>query len=260
MKKILFTFILLLVCGNVFAHDYWLIVDNYSPAVNEEITVTVCYGHAFPSDGDASAKSVEKIMLVEPDGKTRDLPFQTEGDRNIIRPIKVKMTKQGTNYIVLVRKAGYSSRTTKGYISKPKDELENVLSSSFSEGCRIAAVAVGKPSGTLPESIFGQNRFNMEVGTDLGNICIGDTIPIKLFLDGDPYRTYIYATYDTFSEERDTFAYATRIPSQSGNFTGKITVNTPGIWIIVAKDKIPYNDPEKADEYSFGCNITFMVK
>jgi len=195
---------------------------------------------------------------VEPDGKATPLPFQTEGEQNTILPIKVKVTKQGTNYIVLMRKAGFSSHTTTGYVSKPKDELDNVIETSFSEGCRITAVTVGKPSGTLPASIFGTNRFRLESSMDFGNVHVGDTVPIKLFLDGEPYRTYIYATYDTFSTEKDTYAYATRVPS--GDFTGKITVTKPGLWIIVAKDDIPYIDQKKADNYSFGTNITFMVK
>lgn len=258
MKKFLsIASILFLFCGSVFAHDYWLIVDNYFPKPNDEITVSVCYGHKFPVDRDGSAKSVEKIVLVEPDGAVTPIEFQT-GEKNRILPIKVKVTKEGTNYIVLVRKAGFTCKTTKGYKNQPKNELENVLESKFSEGCRIAAVAVGKPSGTLPRSIFGKDRFNMETGADLGNIHAGDTIPVKLFLDEKPYRTIVYATYDTFSEEKDTYAFATRIPS--GDFTGKIKITQPGLWIIVAKDDIPYDDPEKADNYSFGCNITFMVK
>jgi uncharacterized GH25 family protein len=258
MKKLFWASFLFLFCGSAFAHDYWLTVDNYFPKPNTEITVNVCYGHKFPAESMGSSKSVDKILLVEPDGKVTPITFKTQGEKNEILPIKVKMTKEGTNYIVLVRKPGFTSHTTKGYINQPKNELEGVLESSYSEGCRIAAVAVGKASGTLPKSIFGQDRFNLEVGTDLGNIKVGDTIPVKLFLDNKPYRTILYATYDGFSEEKDTYAYATRIPS--GDFTGKIKVTKPGLWIIVAKDDIPYSDLSKADKYSFGCNITFMVK
>ena len=258
MKKLMLALLLLLFSTSVFAHDYWLTVDNYSPKVNDEITVTVCYGHTFPSDGTASSNNIDRIVLVEPDGVIKNLPFKTEGDDHKILPITVKMTKQGTNYIVLYRKPGFSSHTTTGYVSKPKDEVENVIETSYSEGCRITSVTVGKSSGALPASVFGQNRFRLETDADLGNVKVGDTIPVKLFLDGEPYRTYIYATYDTFSQEKDTYAYATRIPS--ADLTGKITITHPGLWIIVAKDDIPYTDPAKADNYSFGCNITFMAK
>ena len=258
MKKILLVSFLFLFCGNVFAHDYWLTVDNYFPKPNTVITVNVCYGHKFPAESRGSSKNVDKILLVEPDGKVTSLDFKTEGEKNEIQPIKVKMTKEGTNYLVLVRKPGFTSHTTKGYINQPKNELEGVLESSYSEGCRIVAVAVGKPSGMLPKSIFGKDRFNMEVGKDLGNVKVGDIIPVKLFLDNKPYRTILYATYDGFSEEKDTYAYATRIPSE--DLTGKIKITKPGLWIIVAKDDIPFSDPSKADKYSFGCNITFMVK
>ena len=114
MKKFFLASIMFLFSATAFAHDYWLTVDNYYPKAGDEITVNVCYGHKFPTDSAASAKSVDKILLLEPDGTATPIKFQTEGEKNQILPIKVKVTKQGTNYIVLVRKPGFSSKTTKG--------------------------------------------------------------------------------------------------------------------------------------------------
>lgn len=91
----------------------------------------------------------------------------------------------------------------------------------------------------------------------MGILKTGDTIPVQLFLDDKPFRSYLYATYEGFTEEKDTFAYATRIPS---DFTGKVKVSHQGLWYIMAKDDIPYPDTTKADKFSFSCNITFMVK
>lgn len=258
MKKLLVVFYGILFCGSAFAHDYWLKLDNYFPQPNSEITVSVCYGHQFPTDGVGSATGIAKMFVLEPDGVVRPITVLGEGEKKTVAPIKVRVTKTGTHYIVLVKNAGFVTHTTKGYERKPKNEAEgSVLESSWSEGCMIAVVTVGKASGQMPKSVFANARFRMQPLIDLGNLHVGDTVPVQLFLDEKPFRSWLYATYDGFSEERDTYAYATRMPS---DMTGKVKIIHPGLWILLAKDDQPYPDTTKADKFTFGCNVTFMVR
>ncbi len=258
MKKPLAVLFWFLFCGNAVAHDYWLMVDDYFPNLNGEITISACFGHTFPSDAAAAAENVAGIFIFEPDGAVRRLSIVAEGENKTVAPINTRVTKPGTHYVALVRKAGYVSQTTQGYVNKPKDEATGALESSWSEATAIAVVTVGKPSGPMPETVFEKARFRMQIQADPGNLRIGDTIPVRLFLDEKPYRSWLYATYDGFSMERDTFAYATRIPSD--DLTGKIMMSSRGSWIVIAKDSIPYPDASKADRFSFACTVTFAVR
>jgi len=257
MKRLLVALFTFLACGEASAHQYWVMVDDFFPQTNQEITITIGYGHKFPVDEPASADQVEKLFIVEPDGTVRPLPIQAEGNEKLVVPVKTRLSKQGTHFIVVGR-ASWSTQTTRGYVHQPKDKLTGVLSSSWSECVGIAVVTVGNPTGRIPEKVFDNARFRLQPLVNLGNLHVGDTVPVKLFLDGKPFRSWIYATYEGFSSERDTYAYATRVPS--ADMTGKIKILKPGIWIITASDEIPYPDQTKAEVFSFACNVTFAVK
>ena len=193
MKKcIISTFLvistlLVILPGKVSAHQYWVMVDDFFPQPNQEITITVEYGHKFPVDGTASADQVEKLFIVEPDGVVRPLSIQAEGDERHVVPFKAKLSKQGTHFIVVGR-ASWSTQTTRGYVHQPKDELAGVLSSEWKECVGIAVVTVGNPTGRIPEKVFDNAnvRFRLQPLVDLGNLHVGDTVPVQLFLDGKP--------------------------------------------------------------------------
>jgi len=258
MKKLILGALFILSCDMAYAHNYWLTVDNFAPRPGEEITLSVCFGHQFPDGPEARAENVEKLYIIDPDGVETPLAINAEGETGTVAPIKIRLTKKGTHYAVMIRKPGFVCKTTKGYIHKPKNELEGVISSSWSEASAVAVITVGSSSGRNPGNFAKNQRFQVVPLVDPGSVKVGDTVTVQYLLDDEPFRTWVHATYAGFSREKDTFAYAARI--QSDTMTAKIRILHGGIWIIMAKDAVPYENPEKADDFSFGSTLTFEVK
>lgn len=257
MKKFIISIFLVLLSGEAYAHYLWLNVDNYNPVVGEEITISVGYGHNFPKGTGAKADRLDKLFIIDPEGRIIPLEINTKGEEGVVAPVKIRLNKEGTYLAVLTRKSGFVSKTTEGYIHKSKKELKGVISSSWSEGSAKAVITVGSPEGKAFQKEIEQ-RFQLVALKDPGQLKKGDYLPVKLILDGEPYRTWVYATYAGFSPERDTFAYTIRVNKE--DMVAKIKILEKGVWLIKASDNIPYPDPEEADDFSFTSTLTFEVK
>jgi uncharacterized GH25 family protein len=223
--------------------------------VGEEVLISFGWGHRFPRDGMIKADRLKKVYILDPEGK--EIPLEVQKDeKGYAMPIKVKFDKPGTYLIVAERKSGFISKTTRGYFPKPKDELKSVIKALWSEGSAKAIVNVEKPSG-IPflKAIF--QRYQIIPLENPWNLKPGDKLGLMVILDGSPYRSWVYAVYEGFTDEKDTFAYATR---SNKDGVAKIKILNPGIWLIKADEKLPYPDKSKADYYSFTSTLTFEVK
>ena len=261
MKKLVFTqlilVLLMLVPVNSYAHFLWLDVDNYTPEPGEEITISIAWGHNFPKDSEAGTDRLDKLFIIDPDGEIIPLTITAKGNEKVAAPVKIRLNKKGTNIAVLTKKTGFSSKTTQGYFNKSKKELDGVISSSWSEASAKAIITVGSAGGNALQKKTEQ-RFQLILLKDPNMLKKGDNLPVKFILDNEPYRTWVYATYSGFSTERDTFAYTTRVNQE--DMSAKITILEKGVWLIKAGEKIPYPNPEEADDFSFTCTLTFEVK
>ncbi|MEW6087920.1 MAG: DUF4198 domain-containing protein [bacterium] len=257
--SVLTIFFMALTLSNVQAHYHWINVDNYNPMVDEEITISIGYGHQFPA-GEVLKKveKIEKFYLVDPEGKIVHLEVKTqgEGEDKQVSPIKMKSKTKGTYLIVLEKKPGFVSKTTEGYKSQSKKGLQNVLSSSWSEGSAKTFINVGETAGESFLKDIGQRCqiIPLDNPTDLKE---GDYLRLKTTLDGKPYSTFVYGTYAEFSEDKDTFAYTTKTNKEG---IAKIKILKKGVWLIKTSDTIPYPNPDEADSYSFTNTLTFKIK
>ena len=261
MKKFMFTqlvtALLMLMPVNSYAHYLWITVDNYTPEPGEEITISLSWGHDFPKNSAAGMEKLDKLFIIDPDGEIIPLTITAKGNEKVAAPVKIRLNKKGTYTAVLIRKAGFSSKTTQGYFSKSKKELDGVISSSWSEASAKAVITVGSAGGGALQKNTGQ-RYRLISLKDPNMLKKGDNLPVKIILDNEPYRTWVYATYAGFSPDKDTFAYTTRVNKE--DMEAKIKILEKGIWLVKASDKIPYPNPEEADNYSFTSTLTFEVK
>ncbi len=258
MKKLVGVMVSLLIATAGYAHFLWLNVDNYNPQPGEEITITIGWGHKFPQDGEPKLEILDKLYLIDPDGKTIPLELKAKDEKGV-EPVKVKLEKRGTYLAVLTKKFGFVSKTTKGYKYKSKRELEGVLRSYWSEGSAFAIINVGAPKGNSYKKEIGLN-FQVMALKNPGELKKGMDLPIKVICKNRPegfHANFVYATYAGFSDTKDTYCYATR-PDKEG--IAKIKLLERGVWLIYAQEKFPYPNPEEADEYSLTSTLTFEVK
>ena len=71
---------------------------------------------------------------------------------------------------------------------------------------------------------------------------MGDELPVKVLYRGQPLTTNVFATYDGFSKEENTYAYYTE---GHGDGTAKVKITHPGVWMV----RVQHATPERTDDY-----------
>ena len=69
-------------------------------------------------------------------------------------------------------------------------------------------------------------------------------------------RTVIFGTYDTFTDEANTFGYTTRTDKEG---IANIKLIHNGTWLLIAKDEAPYPDTSVCDLQRWAATLTFYV-
>lgn len=260
MKKI--TSFVLVICllgivsSNAYAHYLWVNVNNYNPEVGEEVILSLGWGHHFPEDGSIAADKLQKAYLISPEGKEIPLELKPEGEKEVVAPVKLKLDKPGTYLVVIEKKSGFVTKTTEGYKYQSKKRLKGVIKSYWSEANALAIINVGESTDEVFESVIKQ-RYQVIPLKNPNDLKEGDYLPVKIILDSKPYSSSMYATYEGFSDEKDTFAYAAETDKDG---IAKIELLKKGTWLIKANDELPYTNTEEADVFSFTSTLTFSVK
>jgi uncharacterized GH25 family protein len=239
--------------GTCYAHYASVTTDNYNPSAGNEITVNIGFGHKFPGDGKMKREAYEKshLEVIDPQGQAKSIEVQPEAE-NGNKPIHVKFDNPGVYSIVLSQK-NFATKTTQGYKYQPKNELQNVIHSSWSETDSKAIINVG-PAGQKFEGKASKDRFQIVPMENPIKIGKGELLPVKVTLDGQPWHGMVFATYQNFSDIENTFAYATSTDKEG---IAKIKIIENGLWLIKADHTYPYENKTEADEYSLKATLTF---
>ena len=236
------------------AHYMWLNVNDYTPVENRTAYFSIGWGHAFYNpvmDVLSDGENLGQIYLIGPDGKEIKVnplnKFQYESADKL---------SQGTYIAMVHRKEGFSTKTTQGYVHKPRKGIKNVIYSRYLGMYGKAIINVGAPAEN--------NAFMKPVGIPLEIVPLvnpsllkeGDYFTFKLLYQGKPLTESVNASYAGFSYD-NAWAYTTR--TKKGGI-GEIKILNSGIWVIKANHKAPYPEPDKADEYSYTTSLTFEVR
>jgi uncharacterized GH25 family protein len=234
------------------AHYASLTVSNYHPEPGEQIIATIGFGHNFPSDGRMRRAAYEHVNLVviDPDGKASPINVIPGGDRGN-EPIHLSFEKKGCHILVLSMKH-FTSKTTTGYKYQPRNELNDVLYSKWSETVSKAVINVGAPK-TSAKGIQTKDRFQVVALEDAGVVPKDGYLPVKITLDEKPWSGRVYATYAGFSDRSDTFAYTTKTDKEG---VAEIRMLQKGIWLIYADHEYPHENETLADNYSLRATLT----
>jgi uncharacterized GH25 family protein len=71
---------------------------------------------------------------------------------------------------------------------------------------------------------------------------VGDEITVKVLFKSQPLSVPVYATYDGFSTQENTYAYYTECADDG---TAKIKITHTGLWMVRVEERAP----EKTDDY-----------
>ena len=237
------------------AHDMWINMQDYLPGKSKPAVLTVANAHHFPAQADElmTHDRIDKVVLLSPDGK--ELPAAPQGDTQY--QSKTPLEAQGTYMAVATPQNGFSSKTTEGYQrGKNKKDLKGVIECRYSEKFGKALFTVGAPGGSAFSQTLG-HKMEIIPMKDPGALKEGDDLPVKVVVDGQPARTYVYGTYAGFSSEPNTFAYTTSTDKEG---IAKIKMIKAGTWLLLVKQEMPYSDPTVCDKLSYSASLTFQVR
>ena len=109
---------------------------------------------------------------------------------------------------------------------------------------------IEKFSKALVNVTPADNGFSTVIGDTLEIVPVtnpatvkpGDEMTVRVLFKGQPLTTNVYATYDGFSEEENTYAYYTEGHKDG---TAKVKITQPGIWMV----RVQHTTPEHTEDY-----------
>lgn len=242
------------ICHQVYAHDLWLQVNDYTPEVGEDLSLTLGYGHHFPAREFMDKDDLAEIHVL--DGKKRKIGVKT--DSEVIFQTEKNLKEQGTYLIVAQKKGGFFTKTTEGYKrGQSKKGLNDVIQCTYSVKYAKAVVHVGGAGGKAASAVLG-HELEIIPTVDPGTLAQGDYLPVEVLFKGKPLpSTHVFATYMGFSTEKNTFAYATKTDKQG---IAKIKMLTSGVWLIITSQTEAYPDAKECDLCKFSSSLTFEIR
>lgn len=226
------------------AHDTLLVMDTYQASINCTPGLKVFSAHNFFPPEDA---------LMGPD-RLADVFFITPSYKRVSQ--STKLEEPGTYICLAVPVNGFATKTPEGYQrGKNKKEVENPVLCSNSIKYAKAIFTVGKAGGDAYSKPLGQEIEIIPL-KDPATLKTGDVLPVKVLKEGQPARTYVYGTHDTFSQEKDTFCYTTRTDKQG---IAKIKLIHNGTWVLIAKMEESFADSAVCDVQRWAATLTFYV-
>ena len=228
----------------VHAHDTLLVMDNYQTSVNSTPGLKVFSAHNFlpPEDAAMGPDRLEEVFFITPS-------FERVAQNT-------KLSVPGTYMCLAVPVNGFATKTPDGYQrGKNKKDVAHPILCSYSMKYAKAIFTVGQAGGDAYAKPLGQEMEIVPL-KDPATLNPGDTLPVKVLKEGAPARTYVYGTYDGFSDKKDTFCYTTRTDKQG---IAEIKLIHQGTWVLIAKIEEPFSDSAVCDTQRWAATLTFHV-
>ena len=251
------TLALLSFAGTAFSHELILKPMKMSAAEKETVALEVHSAHAFIVAEEAEDISAMKAGVFS-GGKV--LPIQLERNEAELRiDSKFVVPHAGAVLVVCEKLPLPYGRTNEGGKLGTRKELEarGLKVASVNKYDKFAkAIVNAAPGDTNFAEIAGQELEIVPV-TNPAEVKPGDFMTFKALFKGRPVSGPVWATYDGFSPDENTYAYYTEGGASDGTFRVKITA--PGLWIV----RTTRTDEGKDGEYDsriLRSVLTFEVK
>jgi uncharacterized GH25 family protein len=123
---------------------------------------------------------------------------------------------------------------------------------------------IEKFSKALVNVTPADNGFSTVIGDTLEIVPVtnpatvrpGDELTVTVLFKGQPLTTNVYATYDGFSTEENTYAYYSEGHKDG---TAKVKITRPGLWMVRVQHTAPEHT-EDYDRYVARAALLFEVK
>jgi uncharacterized GH25 family protein len=237
------------------AHDLWLTMDSYQVGQNKAATGTVYSSHHFPAPASDAMKPdrMDRFFFVSPGGRQSAATDKGNG----IYTSNVPLKQSGTYVTIALPINGFATKTPDGYLrGKSRKDAKDAILCRYSQKSAKAIFAVGGAGGDAYSRPLGHAMEIIPLKDPL-SVKTGDVLPVKILLEGQPARTFVYGTYAGFTEAANTFAYTTRTDKDG---IAEIKMIHKGTWLLIVKAEESYADTTECDKQSWAASLTFEIK
>jgi len=213
------------------AHEFIIKPVQVSTEAGNKLPFSVLAAHVFMISEEAEPIEQVEISLIEKENKSnvelRENPIFLTLDG------AVEPKKEGTAIIAGHRKGMIWSQTTQGWKQAGKKELKGVISSGKYEKFCKTLINVGKADDGY-KKVVG-HKLEIVPVSNPAEAMIGKDMEFKILFDGKPFSTSVYATYDGFSTNPNTYAYFTETNEEG---IAKVKITHPGVWMVRVEKEI----------------------
>ncbi len=228
----------LLMAAPLCAHEF--IIKPVKMTVNrgETLPFSVLSAHVFMVSEEVEPVDTVSVTLVSETGET-PVPVMAN-DRLLTLDGSVPVMGEGTAILSGHRKGIIWTQTTSGWKQAPKSACTGVVTSGKYEKFCKTLITSGHPDSGYAR-VLGQALEIVPV-TDPASVSVGDEMTVKILYKGKPLATEVFATYDGFSRDPNTYAYYSKSDAKG---MVRVKMSHDGTWMIRVENK----QSDKTAEY-----------
>jgi len=220
------------------AHEFILKPVQLNIESGHKLGFSVIASHVFMISEEAEPAEQVEISLIEKDSRSNVIVQKNDMLQTLDGAVELK--KQGTVILAGHRKGMIWSQTTQGFKQTGKKELQGVISSGKYEKFCKTLINVGKSDDGY-KKVIG-HKLEIVPVSDPSEAAINKDLIFKIIYDGKPLSAGVYATYDGFSSNPNTYAYFTEANEEG---MAKVKITHPGVWMVRVEQK----SKEVTDDY-----------
>ncbi len=242
----------LLAAGPALAHETVVKPGAEAVAPGKPLPFGVHSAHVFIASEELEAAPDVKAFAVE-GGKQTEVAVAAN-EKNLTYDGQAVFAKPGTGIVYIHRLPQVWSLTPEGLKKGTPKELPGATKSNRYEKFAKGLVAVGGETAGF-DALVGA-RLELVPMADPAKAKVGEDLPVKVLLDGQPMPATVLATYDGFTKNPNTYAYYTET-DDSG--VAKVRLTHAGLWLVRTEAKAVAADGS-ADQEVLRSTLTFFVK